>query len=245
MGAALAAICSPCRAQTPALRVAAAADLYRAFQELAPLFEQETGAKVAFVFGSTGLLSKQAEQGAPFDLLFAANEEFISDLEKKGRIVPGTRQLYAIGRIVIWTRRGSPHAASLTDLAKPAFRRIAIANPEHAPYGMAAKEALQRVSVWTQIEDRIVYGDNVQQTLQYAQTGNVQAAIVALSLAIGSDGSYTLLPDSLHTPIRQSAGVLRQSKNAPLARRFIAFVLSQKGQRIMQKYGFTLPRRTR
>jgi molybdate transport system substrate-binding protein len=231
-----------CQAQTPTLRVAAAADLYRAFRELAPLFEQETGAKVTFVFGSTGLLSKQAQQGAPFDLLFAANEEFLSDLQRRGKIVSGSRQLYAIGRIVIWTRRGSPRAASLNDLAQPAFRRIAIANPEHAPYGMAAKEALQKAKVWTKIQERIVYGENVQHTLQYAQTGNVQAAIVALSLAIGSDGRYTLVPEDLHAPIRQSAGVLRQSRNAPLARRFIAFVVSQKGQQIMQKYGFTLPR---
>jgi molybdate transport system substrate-binding protein len=242
IGLAFAVIGPACQAQSPILRVAAAADLQKAFQELIPLFEKETGAKVTPVFGSTGLLSKQAEEGAPFDLLFAANEKFIADLETKGKLVAGTRQLYAIGRLVIWTRKGRPHPATLTDLAQPTYRRIAIANPEHAPYGAAAREAMQKAGVWPKVEPRLVYGENVQQTLQYAQTGNAQAAVVALSLAIGADGAYTLIPDTLHTPIRQAAAVLRQSKNAPLARQFSAFVLSQKGQKIMQKYGFTLPR---
>lgn len=224
------------------LFVAAAADLQKAFKELAPLFEKEAGAKVTFVFGSTGLLAKQAEQGAPFDVLFAANESYIADLERKGKIAAGTRTLYAIGRLVIWTRKGDPRPSSLSDLQQGAYRRISIANPDHAPYGAAAKEALQKVGVWTAIEPRVVYGENVQQTLQYAQTGNANVAVVALSLAIGSEGAYTLVPDSLHAPISQAVGVLQQSRNVPLARRFIAFVLGAQGQKIMRRYGFTLPR---
>lgn len=229
-------------AETPTLTVAAAADLQRAFQELTPLFERETGARVTLIFGSTGLLAKQAENGAPFDLLFAANESYVVDLEKKGHLLPGTRALYAIGRLVIWTRKDGPRPASLADLAQPSYRRIAIANPEHAPYGAAAREALQKAGIWNAVKSRLVYGENVQQTLQYAQTGNASAALVALSLAVRAEGFYVLVPDRLHAPIRQGAGILKRCKNAPLARRFLAFVRGAKGQAILRKYGFTFPR---
>lgn len=229
-------------AETPTLTVAAAADLKQAFQHLVPLFERKTGTKVKLVFGSSGLLTKQAENGAPFDLLFSANESYILDLEKKGRLLPGTRVLYAIGRLVLWTRKGSSLPPSLAALTQPAYHRIAIANPEHAPYGAAAQEVLQKVGIWNAVKSRLVYGENVQQALQYAQTGNASVAIVALSLAIGIDGCYTHIPEKLHAPIRQGAGILKQSKNVLLARHFLAFVLSAKGQAILRKYGFTFPR---
>lgn len=229
-------------AETPILTVAAAADLKQAFQHLIPLFEREAGAKVKLVFGSSGLLTRQAENGAPFDLLFSANESYILDLEKRGHLLPGTRALYAIGRLVLWTRKDVSLPAFLTELAKPAYRRIAIANPEHAPYGAAAQEVLQRVGIWNAVKPRLVYGENVQQALQYAQTGNASVAIVALSLVIGIDGCFAHIPERLHAPIRQGAGILKQSKNILLARRFLAFVLSAKGQAILRKYGFTFPR---
>lgn len=233
------------RAQGRALRVAAAADLRKPFAELIPLFKKETGAEVTPIFGSTGLLAKQAEQGAPFDLLFAADESYVQRLEKKGRIVPGTRTLYAVGRLVFWTRQGRPHPGTLADLAQPAYRRVAIANPRHAPYGVAAKEALQKAGIWVKVEPRIVYGENIQQTLLYAQTGNADVAVAALSLAVGSSGTYTLIPDRLHAPIRQAVGILARSRKPALARRFIGFVLGPKGQGVLRRYGFTLPRRAR
>jgi molybdate transport system substrate-binding protein len=232
------------RASAPeaTLSIAAAADLQKAFKELVLQFERESGAKVTTVFGSTGLLSRQAEQGAPFDILFAANEKYIADLEKKGAVLPKSRTLYAVGRIVVWTRKGRPRPASLQDLAKPSYRRIAIANPEHAPYGAAAREALQKAGLWSALEKRMIYGENVQQTLQYAQTGNTDAAIVALSLVVRSEGNCLVVPDNLHSPIRQAVGVLKQCKNPELARRFIGFVLGPKGQTVMRRYGFSLPR---
>jgi molybdate transport system substrate-binding protein len=230
------------RASGATLRVAAASDLQKAFAQLGPLFEKESGAKVEFVFGSTGLLTRQAGQGAPFDLLFAANESYIADLEGKGKVVAGTRALYAVGRVVIWTRKGSPSPRSLADLKQPTYRRIAIANPEHAPYGAAAREALRKSGVWAAIEPRIVYGENVQQALKYGQTGNAEAALVALSVAIGAGGEGVLVPSSLHAPILQAAAVLTQSKEPDLARRFIAFVVGPRGQKVMRAFGFTLPR---
>jgi len=223
------------------LRVAAASDLGRAFREMAPRFERESGAKLTLIFGSTGLLAKQAENGAPFDLLAAANEEYVKDLEDKGRILRGTRTPYAVGRLVIWTRKGQARVQSLKDLAGGRIRKVAIANPLHAPYGRAAREALERSGVWKAIESKLVYGENVMQTMQYAQSGNADAALIALSLAVGGEGSYALVPDSLHSPLRQAVGVLAHSENAPLARQFAAFINGPAGRPIMRKYGFAQP----
>jgi molybdate transport system substrate-binding protein len=232
---------APLREGRPELRVAAAADLQSAFREIAPLFERETGAKVTLIFGSTGLLAKQAERGAPFDVLCAADESYLLDLEKKSRLAPGTRALYAVGRLVIWTRKNGLHPATLADLAATAYRRIAIATPEHAPYGAAAKEALENAGIWKALLPRLVYGENVQQALQYAQTGNADAAIVALSLAIGSDGVWVEVPGSLHRPLRQALAVLSGSAHPSLARRFSAFVNGPTGRALMRSYGFDLP----
>jgi molybdate transport system substrate-binding protein len=226
---------------TTELRVAGAADLQRAFKELAPLYEKQFDVKVNLVFGSTGLLAKQAEQGAPFDLLFAADETYIANLEKQGKVVPGTRTLYGIGRLALWSRDARFSVKRIGDLASPHIRRIAIANPEHAPYGRAAKQAMQKAKVWDTVEQRVVYGENVQQAMQYAQTGNADVGIIAQSLAIGAGGSYTLVPDKLHDPIRQAVGVLKQSSNPAAARGFITFVLGKEGQSIMRKYGFAIP----
>jgi len=225
----------------PELRVAAAADLGRAFRELAPMFERESKAKVTLIFGSTGLLAKQAENGAPFDLLAAANEQYVKDLEDKGKVLPDTRSLYAIGRLAIWTRKGLPKVRSLGELAGARFRKVAIANPQHAPYGLAARKSMERLGVWERVEPKLVYGENVMQTMQYAQSGNADAAVIALSLAVGNGGSYSLVPDSLHSPLRQAVGVLAQSENVPLARRFCAFINGPAGRPIMRKYGFALP----
>ena len=223
------------------LRVAAAADLQRAFKELSPLYEKQTGVKVNIVFGSTGLLAKQAEQGAPFDLLFAADESYVVNLEKMGKVAAGSRTLYGIGRLVLWTRNGQSSVKQIGDLASPHIRRVAIANPEHAPYGRAAKQAMQKAKIWKVVEPRVVYGENVQQAMQYAQTGNAEVAIIAQSLAIGASGSYTLVPNNLHNPIRQAVGILKQSTSPTAARGFMAFVLGKDGQAVMRRYGFEIP----
>ena len=224
------------------LTVSAAADLTPAFEELGRLFENDTGIKVIFNFGSTGQLTQQIEQGAPVDLLAAANVSFVEELERKNLIIPDTKTLYAQGRITLWTRSDSPlKLESIEDLAKPEVRRIAIANPEHAPYGQAAQQALQSSGIWERVSSRLVFGENIRQTLQYAETGNVDAAIVALSLSIHSNGRWVLIPEKLHQPLNQALAVIRSTQHEAETRRFASFINSPQGRPIMRKYGFVLP----
>lgn len=224
------------------ITVSAAADLTPAFEEIGKLFEKETGIKPTFNFGSTGQLTQQIESGAPVDLFAAANINFIEDLEKKNLILPDTKALYAQGRITIWTRSNSPlRIERVEDLASADVRKIAIANPEHAPYGVAAREALQSAGVWQTVQPKLVFGENVTQTLQYAETGNVDAAIVALSISIGSGGRWTLLPQDSHRPLNQALAVIKRTRHEAEARRFAAFINSPPGRAVMRKYGFVLP----
>ncbi len=224
------------------LTVSAAADLTPAFEELGELFRNESGIKVTFNFGSTGQLTQQIEQGAPVDLLAAANVSFVEELERENLILPDTKALYAQGRITLWTREDSPiKLERVEDLAKPEVQRIAIANPEHAPYGEAARQALQSAGIWERVSSRLVFGENISQTLQYAETGNVDAAIVALSLSVNSTGRWVLISDQLHKPLNQALAVIRGTRHEPEARRFASFINSAQGRPIMRKYGFILP----
>jgi molybdate transport system substrate-binding protein len=226
------------------LHVAAAADLSEAFPEVGKAFEKETGRKVTFSFGATGLLAKQIEQGAPFDVFAAANVSFVDDAIKAGACEADTKALYAQGRIAMWTKDGAPlQPKSLADLERPEIVHLAIANPDHAPYGMAAKQALQKSGEWDKIASKVVYGENVQQTLQFAQSGNADVAIVALSLATVSGGKATLIDASLHAPIDQAIVVCKGAPEAagklePDARKFAALVASDEGRTIMKKFGF-------
>ena len=224
------------------LTVAAAADLQFAFTEIGALFEQETGTKVTFVFGSTGQLAQQIENGAPFDLFAAANISFVNDLAEKNLVLPDSVALYARGRIVLAVNRSSGvTAVSLEDLLSNRITHIAIANPEHAPYGVAAKEALQAAGLWEQLQSKIVYGENVRQALQFIQTGDAQAGIVALSVANVPEITWTLLDDSLHNPLDQALAIVASSSHQELAQQFAAFINGLSGRPIMRKYGFILP----
>jgi len=228
--------------ETVTLTVSAASDLTPAFEELGKLFTNDTGIKVTFNFGSTGQLTQQIEQGAPVDLLAAANVSFVEELERQNLILPDTKALYAQGRITLWTRSDSSLKLDrIEDLAKPEVRRIAIANPEHAPYGDAARQALQSAGIWDRVSSRLVFGENISQTLQFAETGNVDAAIVALSLSITSKGRWVLISDQLHKPLNQALAVVRSTRHETEARRFASFVNSTQGRQVMRKYGFILP----
>ncbi|HEY3580337.1 MAG TPA: molybdate ABC transporter substrate-binding protein [Pyrinomonadaceae bacterium] len=228
--------------QTQEITVAAASDLTDAFEELGREFYASNKIKVVFVFGSTGLLTRQIENGAPMDLFAAANVSYIDQLEQKGLIVPGTKQVYARGRITLWTTADSPlKIETVADLAKPEVKRIAIANPDHAPYGLAAQQALQSAGVWETVKPKLVYGDNIRQTLQYAETGNVDVALVALSLSQQSHGRWTLVPEQLHQPIDQALAVIKTTRNEAAARAFAGFVSGPRGREILQKYGFGFP----
>jgi molybdate transport system substrate-binding protein len=224
------------------ITVAAAADLTPAFEEMGREFEANHKTKVVFVFGSTGLLTRQIENGAPFDLFAAANVDYIDQLEQMGLIVPGTKRVYARGRITLWTTADSKvKIEKLEDLTGADVHRIAIANPDHAPYGLAAREALQSARIWDVVQPKLVYGDNIRQTLQYAETGNVEVAIVALSLSVQSKGRWVLVPEKLHKPLDQGLGIIRGTKNEQAARAFSDFVNGPEGRKIMGKYGFAFP----
>lgn len=224
------------------LTVAGASDLSLAFREIAREFEKETGYKVTLSLGSTGMLARQTEQGAPFDVFFAANRKFVEDLEKGGFILPGTVELYAEGRLVIAVKSGSGlRAASLEDLRKGRITRIAIANPEHAPYGLAAMEALKSAGLWDEIKPKLVYGENIRQALQFVEAGNAEAGIIARSIAQVPGIEYAEVPVSLHKPISQAAGVVSSSKEKEAGRAFIKFVNGPKGRPLMKKFGFLPP----
>ncbi|MFO7537200.1 MAG: molybdate ABC transporter substrate-binding protein [Chloroflexota bacterium] len=224
------------------LLVAAASDLQFAFTEVGQRFEAETGQPVIFTLGSTGNLTSQIENGAPFDILAAANVSFVDRLTEQGLTIPETQQLYAQGRIVLVVNRESGvQAISLDDLLEPTVTRIAIANPEHAPYGQAAREALQSAGVWEAIQEKLVLGENVSQTLQFVQTGDAPVGIVALSIADVPEVTGTLLPDDLHEPINQALAVIKTTSNEAAARAFIEFVNGPVGREIMTRYGFLLP----
>jgi molybdate transport system substrate-binding protein len=237
---------SACKDKTPAtsvqneITVAAASDLTPAFEELGREFESTHKTKVVFIFGSTGLLTRQIENGAPVDLFAAANVSYVDQLERQGLIIPDTKAIYARGRITLWTPDESPlRLQGIADLARPEVQRIAIANPDHAPYGLAARQALEKVGIWDRIKPKLVYGDNIRQTLQYAETGNVEVAIVALSLSLPSRGRWSLIPEELHRPIDQGLAVMKTTKNESAARAFAEFLNSPQGQTIMKKYGFS------
>ncbi len=237
-------VLSSCRQGQESLTVSAAADLTEAFGEIGQRFTAETGIVVSFNFGSTGQLARQIEQGAPVDLFAAANLGFVEDLERKGWLLPETRRLYGLGRIVIWTRNGGePKIERLEDLRQPWVKRIAIANPEHAPYGMAAREAIESAGLLAELSPRLVPAENVRQALHYGETGNVEAAIVALSLCRPGVGRWVLVPAELHRPLDQALAVVTRTRHREAALHFADFVMSPTGRSILGRYGFLPPGR--
>jgi molybdate transport system substrate-binding protein len=237
-------LCAPAApgADTPPLTVFAAADLAFAFRDLAPKFEQATGTKVTLVLGSTGNLARQIEHGAPADVFFAANQAFVDELLAKQAVVAGTRTLYAQGRIVLATASAAgPKLTQLAELMEARVRRVAIANPAHAPYGKAAEEALRASGLWDGVKPKLVYGENIRQALQFVETGSAEAGIIALSVAGAPGIEWAPIDPALHAPLNQTAAVVRRSPRPELALAFIQFVNSPEGRPIMRRYGFLLP----
>jgi len=237
-----------CHRATPEpLRVAAAADLAHAFSELGPAFSAQSSppTEVKLTLGATGLLARQLAQGAPFDLFLAANVSYVEQVVKAGACDGSTVASYARGRLVIWVKGAGGAELTPASLSEARFQHIAIANPEHAPYGKAARDALTRAGVWKDVATRMVYGENVQQAFELAQSGNADAAIVGLSLAIGAkSGSWALLDEALHAPIEQALVVCNRGTNPSAARRLKAFIEAPAGRTILKKYGFLLPGET-
>jgi molybdate transport system substrate-binding protein len=223
-----------------ALRVAAASDLETAFTELGRLYRERFAREVVFSFASSSVLAQQVEKGAPFDLYAAANAALVEKLEAKGHIVAGSRRLYARGRLVLYTKPGSGETpASIEALRDPRFGRIALANPEHAPYGQAAVQALRAASIYDAVKPRLIFSENVRQAHQFVETGNVDVAIGALSL-LKPDAPHTAVPQALHEPLLQVLGAVQGGDEAA-AEKLSSLILSPDGQSILSRHGFLPP----
>jgi molybdate transport system substrate-binding protein len=235
----------PGGAQQPppaSLMVFAASDLGPAFSQIVPQFERKTRTDVTLVLGSTGMLAQQIRNGAPADVFFAANESFITDLARENLTLRQTNTLYARGRIATVTlKSGGIRINDLKDLAHPRVKRIAIANPQHAPYGLAAKQAMEAVGLWQTQEPKLVFGENVQQAVQFVRSGSADAGIVARSVADTSDLHWTLVDARLHAPLNQMAVVLARTKQPAASMSFLEFVNGTQGRFVMRQFGFLLP----
>jgi molybdate transport system substrate-binding protein len=228
--------------------IAAASDLKFALEEVAKAYEQTSGQKLRLVFGASGNLTRQIAQGAPFDLFLSADEQYVFDLHKQGLTVD-EGVLYAIGHVVLFVPKGSSIKvdAKLEDLKRAIddgrLKKLSIANPEHAPYGRAARAVLQSAGLWDKVQDKLVLGENVSQAAQYAASGATQAGLFALSLAVTPNyrqaGSYVVLPEAWHPPLRQRMVLLKRAGEG--ARSFQAYLQQPAARGILKTYGFALP----
>lgn len=229
------------------IRVAAAADLEFALEDLTAQYAKQTGKQVKVSYGSSGNFFAQIQSGAPFDLFMSADIAYARKLEDAGSAEPGTLYQYAFGRIVIWmpeNARVDLANVGWKALLEPSVEKIAIANPEHAPYGRAAVAALRNAGIYDQVRSKLVYGENIAQAAQFIVSGNAQAGIIALSLGASPamrTGKRWEIPANMHPPIEQAAVILKSAKDKEGARAFLAFVKSSAGRRILESYGFNLP----
>ena len=245
----LAALCWSGPTEAAEIAVAAASDLNFAFKELATEYEKKTGHHVKLSLGSSGNFFSQIQNGAPFDLYFSADIGYPKKLEEAGLVVFGSLYRYAVGRIVVWVPARAPLAREklrMEVLLDPSIKKIAIANPKHAPYGRAAIAAMQHFKVYDHVKDRLVFGENISQAAQFVESGAAEIGIIALSLALAPSmkeaGRYWEIPPAAHPPLEQGAVILKASKNQAVATGFLDFLKGTQGQEIMRRYGFTLPK---
>jgi molybdate transport system substrate-binding protein len=230
------------QASSAEITVAAAANLTDAFTELGQRFTAQTGIRVRYSFGATADLEKQIENGAPFDVFAAADVEHIDKLNSQGLLAPQTRNIYARGRLVLWIPPGSPLVLNrIEDITRADVNRISIAKPDLAPYGRATIEALRRLNLWQQVEPKVIYGQNVSQTKQYAATGNAEIAFIPMSLVKANEGHSIEVDERLHQPIDQAIAVIKDSPQQKAAQRFVDFVFSPEGQSLLERYGYKKP----
>ena len=229
------------------MTIAAASDLNFAFKELVAEYEKATGNHVKLSLGSSGNFYAQIQNGAPFDLYFSADIGYPRKLEEAGLTVSGSLYRYAVGRIVLWAGTASRLDVSkgFDVLREPGIRKIAIANPKHAPYGRAAVAAMESFKVYEAVKDKLILGENISQAAQFIESGACEIGVIALSLAVApamsGKGVYWEIPVEAYPPLEQGAVILKQSKNQDAARRFLEFMQGSQGQEIMRRYGFLLP----
>lgn len=227
------------------ITIAASAQLKLPMDEIVGRFNRaHPGEHVVVVYGSSGKLLAQIQQGAPYDIYFSADMEFPRELANKGLAASPVRH-YASGRIVMWSSTHDATQLTLESLKTPAFPRISIANPIHAPYGKRAEEALRAASIWTAIEPKLVFGESVAQAAQFVQTGNAQVGIIALAQALDPrlerQGGYWLIPKHLHQPLAQGFVITQGAAASDLAQQFSEFMFSDTAQQVLTRYGYELP----
>lgn len=222
--------------------VAVAANFGAPMQKIAQAFEQDTGHKAILAFGSTGNFYAQIRNGAPFQVLLAADDETPLRLERDGATVAGTRFTYATGRLVLWSQQPGLVDAKGEVLRSGSFRRIAIADPKLAPYGAAAMQTLEKLGVLAALRPRIVQGGNIAQAYQFVATGNAQLGFVALSQVMSdgriAQGSAWIVPADLHAPIRQDAVLLASGRENPAASALLAYLRGEKARAVIRSYGY-------
>jgi molybdate transport system substrate-binding protein len=241
------AITAGCGAPVAAeLTIAAAADLRYALDEVVAAFRRtHPGAPVSVTYGSSGNFHAQLLNGAPYDLFLSADIAYPQQLADRGLVLPDSLFRYARGRIVVWTTRASAldvERLGLSALLADSVSRVAIANPEHAPYGRAAESVLQSAGVLEAVRPRLVLGENIAQTLQFVQSGSADVGIVALSLAlappVAGSGRYWLVPAPAHPPIEQGGAIMRTARNPDGARAFRTFLMGAEARAVLERYGF-------
>jgi molybdate transport system substrate-binding protein len=230
------------------ITIAAAADLQFVFQEVATHFQKDSGHSVKTIFGSSGNFFAQVQNGAPFDIFFSADITYPQKLEAAGQAEPGTLYEYATGKIVLIVPKNSSLELKrgLIVLLDPQVKKVAIANPEHAPYGRAAVAALQHENLHEQLAPKFVMGENISQTASFVVSGSADAGIVALSLALApamqEKAKFVIIPDNEYPPIRQAAVILKSSQQKEIARQFMAYLKKPEIQSLLEKYGFAVPK---
>jgi molybdate transport system substrate-binding protein len=238
----------PVAAGAAEIKVAAASDLTFAFEDVAARFQTQTGNRVDLAYGSSGNFFAQIQNGAPFDLFFSADVGYPRKLEAAGLVEPGTVYNYASGKLVMWVPNASKLDLSrgLATLLDPRIRKIAIANPQHAPYGGAAVAALRRAAVYDKVKGKLVLGENISQAAQFVQSGDADVGILALSLALApamkDSGRYVEIPTADYPPLIQAGVILKSSRNKEVAKQFLKFLMEPETATLMERYGFSIPK---
>src|SRR5215831_1133456 len=238
-------VCKFCAAQS--ITVAAAADLQFAMRDVAAQFQKETGKEVKLIYGSSGNFFQQLQNGAPFDMFFSADLDYPKKLESAGLTEPGSYYEYAKGKIVIWVLKDSKldMSSGLQALLNPSIKKIAVANPQHAPYGRAAVAAMQKEGIYDKLRDNFVLAENIAQTAAFVMSGSADVGVVALSLALSPNmkdkGRYFEVPAGDYPPIKQACVILSSSKNKETAKQFLSFIKTAEVADTLRTYGFDVP----
>lgn len=228
--------------QTPAkLTVAAAANLTDVFGEVGRAFQAKTGVEVIFSYGSTAQLAQQIENGAPFDLFASADREHVDSLVASQKLTSDSRAIYASGQLALWVPKDEKGVRELKDLTGRQVRVIAVAQPELAPYGQAAMEALKNAHLWDAVQPKLVYANSISMAKQLAASGNVDATFTAYSLVLHDTGTILKVDPSLYRPIEQALAIVASSGRLEQAKQFRSFLLGPEGRAILLKSGYLLP----